>query len=369
MTMVQQRTQMPSPTPNADGQLKFLHKIQRLLESGRFTSTYKFALLIALTNVAVEHGNDSSAPLTVDLTDIAREFLGLYWPQARPYQQLGVQLSQNSNALKPATILTLLGKEAAAGKSDFARLRQYTGARDKLVTAARELIVRMPLGRLQQFETVNDKSYSHDHFLYDFPADAATQRALRTITLKPGVGACLRSLRGVIIALVQARWARWVRENNPALGRDRNLEAFMFGQDRVALAQLAPKLYEVQNGRCFYTQNRLDGIKGAEVDHFIAWARYPSNDPLNLVLASRAANNDKRDHIASTRHLSAWLARNTPHSQDLTNSHSQEALESSASVAIAHWAYSAAADVGSPAWDGPKRFVELGDEWRQLLAG
>ncbi len=27
------------PTPTADDQLRFLHKIQRLLESGRFTST------------------------------------------------------------------------------------------------------------------------------------------------------------------------------------------------------------------------------------------------------------------------------------------------------------------------------------------
>ena len=360
---------MPAQTPNADDKLKFLHKTQRLLESGRFTSTYKFALLIALTNVAVEHGNNSSAALTIDLQDTAREFLALYWPQARPYQHLGAQLSQNSNALKPATILTLLGKAVASGKSAFARLRQNTAARDKLVTAARELIVRMPLSRLQQFETVNDKSYSHDHFLYDFPADAGALRALRTITLKPGVGACLRSLRGVIIALVQARWARWVRENNPALGRDRNLEAFMFGQDRVALAQLAPKLYEVQDRRCFYTQKRLDGTKGAEVDHFIAWARYPSNDPLNLVLASREANNDKRDHIASTRHLSAWIARNMRYAQDLRYSASQVAPESNASIAIAHWAYSAAAAVGSPVWDAPKRFVELGDEWRQLLTG
>ena len=125
-------------TPNADDKLRFLHKIQRLLESGRFTSTYKFALLIALTNVAVEHGNDSSSALTIDLEDIAREFLALYWPQAKPYQHLGVQLSQNSNVLKPATILTLLGKEVAAGKSNFARLRQNAAARDKLVTAARE---------------------------------------------------------------------------------------------------------------------------------------------------------------------------------------------------------------------------------------
>ena len=355
---------MTDSTPNADDQLKFLHKIQRLLESGRFTSTYKFALLIALTNVAVANGNESSATLIVNLEDVAREFLMLYWPQAKPYQHLRVQLSQNSNALKPATILTLLGKEVASGKSDFARLRRYTGARDKLVTAARDLIVRMPLGRLQQFETVSDKSYSRDQFMYEFPAESGAQRALRTITLKSGVGACLRSLRGVIIALVQARWVRWVRDNNPALGRDRKLEEFMFGQDRVALAQLAPKLYELQDGRCFYTQKRLDSIKGAEVDHFIAWARYPSNDPLNLVLASRAANNDKGEHLASTRHVAAWVTRNKQHSKELTN---KDSGDPGAIVAIARWAYSGAAQMGSPAWDAPKRLIKIGSDWRSLL--
>lgn len=355
------------PTPTADDQLKFLHKIQRLLESGRFTSTYKFALLIALTNVAVTHGSDTSGPLTIDLEDIAREFLALYWPQAKPYRHLGVQLSQNSNAHKPATILTLLGKEVAARKSDFARLRQSTEDRDRLVTAARDLIVRMPLGRLQQFALVSDKSYRRDQFLYDFPSDAEAQRTMRTITLNPTVGACLRSMRSLIISLVQARWAQWVRDNNPSLGSDRDLEAFMFGQDRVALTQLAPKLYDLQDGRCFYTQKRLDGIKGAEVDHFIAWARYPSNDPLNLVLASRTANNDKRDHIASTRHLSAWLQRNRHHAAELSNTPPQEQPETSSSMTIAHWAYRTAAAIGSPAWDAPGHFVTIGDEWEKLL--
>ena len=89
---------MTDSTPNADDQLKFLHKIQRLLESGRFTSTYKFALLIALTNVAVANGNESSATLIIDLEDVAREFLMLYWPQAKPYQHLRVQLSQTLHA-------------------------------------------------------------------------------------------------------------------------------------------------------------------------------------------------------------------------------------------------------------------------------
>ena len=359
---------MPAVLPSADDQLQFLQKIQRLLEAGRFTSTYKFALLIALTNVAVERGNDTNTALTIELADVAREFLALYWPQAKPYLHLGAQLSQNNNKLKPATILTLLRREVAVGKSDYARLRRNTGEPDRLVTAARELIVRMPLPRLQHIEALKSNSSSADQFLYKCPESADEVRTLRTITLLPGVGACLRALRGVIIALVQARWAQWVRENNPALGRDRNLEAFMFGQDRVALAQFAPKLYDLQDGRCFYTQKRLDGIKGAEVDHFIAWARFPSNDPLNLVLASRKANNDKRDHIASTRHLAAWVARNQRYATDLTSAQPTDSLETSASVAIAHWAYSAAAAVGSPAWDSPKRLIALASDWSHLLA-
>ncbi len=43
---------------SSEFQIQFLNKIQLLLESGKFTSTYKFALLIALTNVAVEKGNE-----------------------------------------------------------------------------------------------------------------------------------------------------------------------------------------------------------------------------------------------------------------------------------------------------------------------
>ena len=355
---------MPASPPSADSQLQFLHKIQRVLETGRFTSTYKFALLIALSNVCVEQGDETNAALTIDLADVAREFLLLYWPQAKPYLHLGSQLLQNSNKLKPAAILTMLRTEVGAGKSDYTRLHTHAGEPDRLVIAARDLIVRMPLGRLQNFETLTDKSYSRDQFLYECPPAAGDQRRLHSITLKPGVSACMRALRGVIIALVQARWAQWVRENNPSLGRGRNLETFMFGQDRVALARMAPKLYELQDGRCFFTQKRLDGVTSAEVDHFIAWVRYPSNDPLNLVLASRAANNDKREHLASTRHLAAWVTRNKQHSKELTN---KDSGDPSAIVAIARWAYSGAAQMGSPAWDAPKRLIKIGSDWRSLL--
>ena len=62
---------MPSLPPTAEFQLDFLKKVEVLLARGRFTSTYKFALLIALTNIAVERGDDSGEALDVEIDDVA----------------------------------------------------------------------------------------------------------------------------------------------------------------------------------------------------------------------------------------------------------------------------------------------------------
>ena len=70
---------------SAERQLAFLRKISRILDEGKFTSTYKFALLLSLTNIAVKNGDDSDAELTVQLDDVAREFVKLYWGMAQPY--------------------------------------------------------------------------------------------------------------------------------------------------------------------------------------------------------------------------------------------------------------------------------------------
>ena len=47
---------MPAPTPSA--QVAFLRELQRLLDEGQFTATYKFALLLALADLAVERGDE-----------------------------------------------------------------------------------------------------------------------------------------------------------------------------------------------------------------------------------------------------------------------------------------------------------------------
>ena len=120
----------------------------------------------------------------------------------------------------------------------------------------------------------------------------------------------LRRLRGVIIAMVQARWALFVRQNNKQLSADCRLESFLFGANRIPVSVYAARFYDLQDGRCFYSGKRLRGPERGEVDHFIPWALYPFDSPFNLVLASRAENNKKSDCLALPQHQQRWLARN-----------------------------------------------------------
>ena len=60
-------------------QLKFLKQIQQILHSGSFSSTYKFALLMSLSRLAIEQGKDTGKNLTLNYLDIAEKFIDLYW--------------------------------------------------------------------------------------------------------------------------------------------------------------------------------------------------------------------------------------------------------------------------------------------------
>lgn len=53
----------PAPIPTAEQQLEFLQRIQRLFEDGNFSATYKYALLMALAELAVELGADDGNEL------------------------------------------------------------------------------------------------------------------------------------------------------------------------------------------------------------------------------------------------------------------------------------------------------------------
>jgi hypothetical protein len=69
-------------------ELEFLRKLQRLLNEGDFTATYKFALLNALADLSLERSTDVDGSLRLSLSAIAEKFIEYYWRQARPYRAL-----------------------------------------------------------------------------------------------------------------------------------------------------------------------------------------------------------------------------------------------------------------------------------------
>lgn len=71
---------------------------------------------------------------------------------------------------------------------------------------------------------------------------------------------------------------------------------------------------ELQDGGCFYCGARLTGT--SQVDHFLAWSRWPNDAVENLVLADRC-NGDKSDHLPAPAHLARWLARHHDRSEAL----------------------------------------------------
>jgi hypothetical protein len=77
------------PIPDPEDQVQFLFKVQRLLSEGSFVSTYKYALLLSLADLAVERGDDTTEELCLDTLDLAEKFVDLYWRQVLPWNPEG----------------------------------------------------------------------------------------------------------------------------------------------------------------------------------------------------------------------------------------------------------------------------------------
>lgn len=325
--------------PSARFQLDFIEKVQRLLDSGSFVATYKYALLISLCNVAAEQGTDDSREQSVQLLDLGQQFLALYWTHVRSYPGLDHPLRQNTG--QPAAILSTVTKARAATRNPD-RTDATESLPERLLREAAERVRQMPLMKLQTIGREKDDPDHPDNFLYP------TVISNGSITLRPGVSACLRRFRPLIVSAAQSAWSDYVRRHNPELGAGHDLDQFLFGVDRSAVHALAPALIEIQKGRCFYTGSKLEAGR-IHVDHFVPWAKFPLSSPFNLVAASGTANMQKSDHLAALPHLHRWQERNATHGRDLTDL-GAPGDDGRRALSIARYSYSAASRVGTLGW-------------------
>ena len=339
---------MNAGAPSADDQLAFLGKLQRLLAEGDFTATYKYALLVALAELAVEVGTDDAAPLRLSIRQIAARFIALYWRQAALYSTGRVDSV-------PGVLVQNLGAQAAVVGAIHAFRRDHPAvtlqaARQcpdypRLLSAVTATVSAQPLAYLQNFGGVTDP------FLYERDGPGA-------IRLKPGIAWCLRRFQPLVQQLARTHWIDHVRRNRrnrPILGEASDLEQFLFETPRQSLLVMAQALRRLEGPTCFYCGKATDA---ADVDHFIAFAQYPRDLAHNLVLAHPACNRSKSDSLAGRPYLERWLERLERHGEALAGMGQEAGIagDAGASRSVAAWGYTAAERTGGRAWLAAGRY-------------
>ena len=347
----------PRP-PTAEGQLEFLRSLQRLLDEGHFTSSYKFALLHAIADLCLVKGDDSGAELVLSTADIAEQFVRLYWPQAMPYpagDNPGI-LRQNTGG--QALVVQELAKRHNRYQGSLARLERSRSDWGHLRRRVERTVREMPLWKLQ---TVGSERLE---FLYQNVDSGAWVR------LQPGVAYCFRVFYPLLTDVIEGAWSHFVQRLNPRLlGQVVDLRSFLFGSQRTPLAVFRPLLVAVQESRCFYCESDIKS--GGTVDHFIPWRRYSLDLGHNFVLVHRACNSSKSDLLAAEEHLERWTERNWTRRDELEQGFDDRRVlhDWPATRQIARWAYGQVQRAGGKVWVRADERRPLSDDWRRILFG
>ena len=350
---------MSLPAPDAEFQLRFLQNVQRILEEGQFTATYKFALLHALADLAVQRGNDSGDPLNLPVRSIAERFVELYWRQVTPWPGAGEARILAQNTGGQAAIVRQVREARAEYDGGVDRLRRKAEDWRRLTGRVAAVVERMPLWKLQ---VVGRETRT---FLYEH---VQPEQRVDVITLNPGIAFCFRTFHSLVVDLVQGAWVRFIRRLNvESLGEMKELGEFLFGAQRATLEALRDPLWQLQKGRCFYCAKGL--LRQAEVDHFVPWRRYPVDLGHNFVLAHGHCNRAKSDHMAAESHLEAWVHRNREFAEPLGGIFDDAGFphDLGVSTQIARWAYGQIASRGGQVWLERKEFRRLQPHWEGIL--
>ncbi len=299
-----------------DSIIALAERLLAVLDRGSFTSTYKYAVLLGLIDLAVEKTDRSgAAPSSVTTHELAEKVTALYWRHAHTSDKRPELLAQNrpqaGKRPVPEIIRRIHSFRASAAPDPTSPLTRAKlaapGEWRRLVREVEWKLVEMPLPRLQR---VGDRA---DPFLFAIRWDDRIRRGEfndparfdNVIRFIGNAGEALVRLAGLLRPLVQREWARLVADFNEL--PEATLERELFGEARSSLDAVRSPLLELQRGLCFYCQKPAND--GAQVDHFVPWARHPNDAIENLVVAHAGCNGAKSDHLAAERHIEHWLLR------------------------------------------------------------
>jgi hypothetical protein len=314
-------------------ELDVVERVLQILEGGATSSTYKYAVLLGLIDLCAEKTDALGWPPNwITTRDLAEKVIESYWAQVRPWQGLTLKQSggKRGHILKAVEALRVVSTGVTGGLNGvrLQRRSQY----EQAVLAVEWKLIQMPLPRLQ---TVNRRptdwlyriAWSQGVKKRDFAIGSQRVPTFdNRILLRSEVAMAFVRLNGLIRPFIEQRWVLEVAKLNrlvpspPPAGvnpSQHDLHGFLFGAGRTDLRPVRPDLHSLQGGACFYCGSGVQ-LKVAEVDHFLPWSRHPDNGLDNLVVAHRACNGDKSDHLPAAAHLRKWRVRSAQQASTLT---------------------------------------------------
>ncbi len=302
------------------GAIGFAEKILELLDEGRYTATYKYAVLLALIDVCLECTRASGAPPQMVTTrQLAEKIVEIYWPHTVPFAGRAPATVLRQNTSGQAEIISAIMRFRERHALDpsvprWSSRMKAPKAYERLVKHVEWKLIEMPLPRLQIM------GQSQRAFIYEIGWDQQVRRPEvaryqageasdfdNRMLLRPGVGEYLLQLSGLLRPLIQRRWAAMVAQVNRL--EESQLEMFLFGANRVQTAKVRAELWEIQGRQCFYCHTRVREPVQGEVDHFVPWSRYPDDGLDNLVVADKACNGFKSNSLPAAEHVTRWARR------------------------------------------------------------
>ena len=331
-------------------QLAFLNKIQRLFAEGDFSASYKYALLIAIAEIAVEAGRDDDQPLVIPHRSLGAKFIDLYWQQSAPFKNDALLIQNNGTQAAVISHISRFRGQSHATTANAAR--SATGFKS-LLTKVTRIVVDKPVFHIQNL------GGTRDQFLFESGAD--------WITLLPGVAYCLRRFQPMVQQLARSHWIDHIKRNKQnasLLGQDTDLESFLFESSRQLLAIVQTGLRKISN-RCFYCGR---SVSEADVDHFIPHSLYPRDLVHNFVLADPGCNRSKSDTLAAKQHLSKWLEFVQTNADDLAQIGYEAGITTDAGSmhSVARWGYANAVASGAQGWVRSAQYEPIEGDYLEL---
>ena len=326
-----------------------------LLTTGKRTTTYKFALAMALMDYSIEHlPDDSHASLKVSIKKLADYVIGYYWNQVEMYDDEVAYLFHGSDKNKKPTITRAIRefKDEHADFKNVERARESLVEYSKLVDKVAVALAENPIPRLQ---TIGKNTYAGSQVLYDiaWTHESYSKRALDDLkwelVLLPGVAWSLAHLSQLLRPFIEMQWQSDLVSFNKAHLKIDRLSDFLWGANRTNVAVLATDLTELQDGYCFYCQTKLSSKK-THVDHVLPWSRFLINGVSNLVATDDKCNLNKSDNLPIQKHIQNALDRNLSELSAIASKRNFAVMQESTQL-IATNIYKIT-PVGTPLWVG-----------------